>query len=116
MIAQQIRQLRLSKGITQKELAEAIHVTPSAISQYENGKAQPSRENMMLLADYFNVSVPYIEGISQIEIFESKMNEEYVTGLVVQKFIEKCLCVSQPDRMHLLRIVELLANANSNRR
>lgn len=50
MIAQQIRQLRLSKGITQKELAEAIHVTPSAISQYENGKAQPSRENMMLLA------------------------------------------------------------------
>lgn len=116
MIAQKIRQLRISKGITQKELAEAIHVTPSAISQYENERAQPSRENMALLAEYFNVSVAYIEGTSQIEKFEDQMNEEYVNGLAVQNFIEKCLCVAQSDRGHLVRIVEVLAKDNLNRR
>lgn len=116
MIAEKIRQLRQSKGITQKELAKAIHVSPSAISQYENERSQPSRENMVLLAEFFNVSVAYIEGTSHIEKLESQMNEEYIDGIAVHKFIEKCLCVAMPDRNHLVRIVEVLAKDNLNRR
>lgn len=116
MIAQKIRQLRQSRGISQKKLAEAIHVSPSAISQYENNRSQPSRENMALLAEYFNVSVAYIEGTSQVEKLEDQMNEEYVKGMAVQKFIEKCLHVAQSDRGHLVRVVEALAKDNLNRR
>ena len=116
MIAQKIRQLRQSKGISQKELAQAIHVSPAAISQYENGRSQPSRENMALLATYFNVTVAYIEGTSQIEELEDQMNEEYVNGLAVQKFIKNCLRVAKSDREHVVRIVEALAESDIHRR
>lgn len=116
MIAQKIRQLRQNKGISQKELAQAIHVSPAAISQYENGRSQPSRENMALLAAYFNVTVAYIEGTSQIEELEDQMNEEYVKGLAVQKFIKNCLRVAKSDREHVVRIVEALAESGIHRR
>ena len=115
MIAQKIRQLRQNKGISQKELAEAIHVTPSAISQYENNRSQPSRENMALLAEFFNVSIAYIEGTSPVEELEDQMNAEFVNGLPVQKFVEQCLCISKADRSHLVRIVEVLAKAAPHR-
>ncbi len=39
-----IRELRLSRQITQRELAKAVFISPGAISQYEKGKCMPSRE------------------------------------------------------------------------
>lgn len=116
MIAKNIRILRQRKGITQKALAEAIHVTSSAISQYETGKSQPSRENMALIANYFNVSIEYIEGTSRIEKMEEQMNETYVNGLTVSGLLDKCLCVSPMDRVHLIRVVDLMAKDNPGRR
>lgn len=57
--------LRKAKGLSQRELASDVMISPSAIAQYESGSRNPTLENALRIANYFNVPV---ENIS----FESK--------------------------------------------
>lgn len=57
-IGQRLQILRGSR--TQKEVAEAVGVTPMAISQYESGERIPRDETKKALAKYYKRSVSYI--------------------------------------------------------
>jgi HTH-type transcriptional regulator, quorum sensing regulator NprR len=57
-LGQKIKQLRLSKGMKQGELAKGL-VTPSMISQIEAGKAQPSQKVLEEIANRLGTSVQY---------------------------------------------------------
>ena len=50
-------ELRKSKGLSQKELANYIDVSPSLVGMYEQGRRKPSFEIIEAIADYFNVSI-----------------------------------------------------------
>ena len=52
-----IKELRKEKNISQNQLSEEIHVTRQAISNWENGKAVPDSDILLLLSTYFNVSI-----------------------------------------------------------
>lgn len=57
-----IKEIRLQKKVSQKDLAEAIDITHQAISLYEKNLRTPSPKVWQALADYFGVSVPYLQG------------------------------------------------------
>ena len=57
-----IRELRKEKGISQKELADAIGISFQSISFFERGEKNPSIENWIKLANFFDVSVPELQG------------------------------------------------------
>ena len=59
-----LKELRLEAGLTQKDLAKAIEVGRTTISEYESGKIVPKQEGLLKLANHFNVSVDYLTGIS----------------------------------------------------
>lgn len=50
-----VRTLRVEKDLKQKELAKKIGVAPSIISAYEKGTSSPRIENLIKLADVFDV-------------------------------------------------------------
>ncbi len=51
-----LRELRRRKGITQRQLADAIGVTPAYLSALEHGKrGRPTFELLQRIAGYFNV-------------------------------------------------------------
>lgn len=52
-----LKSLRKEKGLTQEELASAIHVSRTLISKYENGAVEPTRENAELLAQFFGIKL-----------------------------------------------------------
>lgn len=58
-----IRELRAEKNISQVQLSVAIGVTADAIGKYERGDREPKLERWQKLADYFGVSVGYLQGI-----------------------------------------------------
>ena len=60
-----IKELRQSKGLTQAELAQKVGVSNQAIHYYENDKREPKMETWQKLADYFGVSVPYLQGLPE---------------------------------------------------
>lgn len=57
-----IQKLRKDKGLSQLELAKAINVHQTAISQWETEKTNPDMTTIQILADYFNVTVDYLLG------------------------------------------------------
>ena len=61
-MAARLRELRQKRGRQQKELAQEIGVSYAAISGYECGLRQPHLSSIILLADYFGVTVEYLVG------------------------------------------------------
>ncbi len=62
-LVNRIIELRAEKNISQVQLASEIGMTGQALSYYERGKREPKLETWQKLADYFGVSVGYLQGI-----------------------------------------------------
>ena len=55
IIGQRIKTMRLSRGMTQADLAKALDQSQASITMYETGKREPDFETLEALADIFNV-------------------------------------------------------------
>lgn len=93
-IAKQIRYLRKSKKLTQKDLARDTGLSYKTIVNYENGVRSPNFKAMVILENFFNVSGAYLRGetdeLNKID-FISCMNDEDLKelyGLVCAKKYE----------------------------
>ncbi|WP_270229142.1 helix-turn-helix domain-containing protein [Lactobacillus paragasseri] len=62
-----IKELRQAKGLSLRDMSENINMSYITISQYERGKREPKLETWQKLADFFGVSVPYLQGISKVK-------------------------------------------------
>ena len=63
--AEKLRLLREEKELNQTELGRAVNMTQRKISYLENGKYEPSMEDIKLLCRFFNVSADYLLGFSK---------------------------------------------------
>lgn len=59
-LCESIRKLRKEAGVTQEQLAEALGVSISAVHKWESGKATPTLETLVELAEFFETSVDAI--------------------------------------------------------
>ena len=64
LLGDKIRELRIERELLQRELAQQIHIASNTLSQFESGKAKPSYEVLISLADFFEVSIDYLLGRS----------------------------------------------------
>lgn len=55
-----LRKLRKDRKMTQIALQMATGVEQALLSKYENGERVPPTETLIILADYFGVSMDYI--------------------------------------------------------
>ncbi|MDD3173081.1 MAG: helix-turn-helix transcriptional regulator [Herbinix sp.] len=59
-----LRQLRQKNNLTQGELAKILGLKPTAISNYESERNEPSFDKLIALSKYFDVSCDYLLGIT----------------------------------------------------
>lgn len=57
---EKLRFLRVKQGLTQKQVSEYLHITRSSYCNYETHKRLPSYPLIVLLADFYHVSVDYL--------------------------------------------------------
>lgn len=63
LFAKRFKELRIEKGLTQDQLADALHITKQAVSHYERGTREPKNQEMFeTIADFFNVDMNYLTG------------------------------------------------------
>ena len=63
-VIMRIRDLREDRDLTQKEIAEHLHIKQNTYSQYENGQRQIPIEFLIMLAKFYNTSTDYILGLT----------------------------------------------------
>ena len=89
-----LKELRHEKNLSQTDIAKAFGVTRQAISLYEKGDREPKLETGQKLADFFNVPVDYLLGISKdrstLTIDDQSLEEqeayERITDMLSQEY------------------------------
>lgn len=98
MVGQRIKQLRDKEGLTQKDLAKQLDIKPRTLGFYETGDRNPPIDILKKLAVFFDVSMDYLLGITDIpnlykekEIIEKQKEEmnEYFTIEELEEFIRE---------------------------
>lgn len=57
-----LKELRKSKGFTQKQLGERLNIGQATVASYENGTREPHVFSLQAYADFFECSVDYLIG------------------------------------------------------
>lgn len=60
MFGDKLKALRIDNDLTQKELAEKLHINRSTLSNYENIGREPNYTLLIKISNYFNVSTDYL--------------------------------------------------------
>ncbi|MCI6789038.1 MAG: helix-turn-helix transcriptional regulator [Mollicutes bacterium] len=85
-----IKELRLNKGVTQKELAKLVNKSIQSVLNWESGLTEISIKDAIILADYFDVSLDELFYHQNKESIQSKKNiiEEYLK-FSIDKYLEE---------------------------
>ena len=62
-----LKDLREDNDITQKEIADYLHIKQNTYSQYENGQRQIPIGFIIKLSKYYKVSTDYILGLTDVK-------------------------------------------------
>lgn len=89
MIGERIRILRTTRGVNQVQLAQALHVSKQAVSNWENNNILPSVEMLVVIADYFGVSTDNLLGRDTLPLLD-------VSGLTEQQIAHLRLLIDDP--------------------
>ena len=64
--SKRLQSIRKEKGITQVMVAQKIHITERQYQRYEAGENEPTLSVLLRLADFFDVSLDYLAGRSDV--------------------------------------------------
>ena len=70
-----IKELRKQKHYTLQNIADAIGVSNGTVANYENGKREPKLATWQKIADFFDVDIGYLQGITDYENANDLINK-----------------------------------------
>ena len=76
MIGKALKALREERGLSQVELAKQLDISASAIGMYEVNSREPSDDIKTKIAEYFDVSIDYLLGVSDVRNSNSTKHED----------------------------------------
>lgn len=65
--SERIRELRKDKSMIQQEIADMLDVGQRTYADYENGKTRIPVKSLLVLAKFYDVSMDYISGASNVK-------------------------------------------------
>ena len=67
---QRIKAARKKAGLTQKQLGEKLGLSFQSVAQWENDLRNPKRETLKRLAEALHVTIPYFDGMDDINALD----------------------------------------------
>lgn len=106
-----LKELREEKGISQQKLAEKINTNQQNIYRYENGFSEPDIQTLKLFADYFETSVDYLIGNTNIRhkiepVQHFDLNDE--EALLIKKYRQ----LRANLRISVMNMIDVLLEEN----
>ena len=72
-----LRELRIEKGLLQSDIAKIINKSERTVGFYETGERDMGTETLSKLSDFFNVSIDYILGKTDMRNIEDDFKFAY---------------------------------------
>lgn len=64
---ERIRAIREDSSLTQQKVADLLHIGQRTYADYESGKTRIPVDSLLILAEFYNVSMDYITGVSNVK-------------------------------------------------
>ena len=93
ILNENIKRLRLARGLNQVEFARAMGVSKQCVSNWENDNVMPSIEMLVKIADFFNVTTDYVLGRNEKTYID-------VSGLTDEQISHISLIVSDISKLN----------------
>ena len=95
-LGENLKQLRIERGLLQSDISDLLSIGVSTISAYERDDKKPKHESLIKLSDYYGVTVDYLLGTeSSVEELET----EFPEGVKVLRRASKELTPEAKDTM-----------------
>ncbi len=113
-LGEKLKNIRESKGFTQIQAAKALEISNVVLNRYEKNERRPDAEMLKRIAEFYNISVDYILGLT------SNPNESSITDL--EEFIKNNdikYCgepVDKEDKENLLDFMKLAFKTIKNKK
>lgn len=94
VFAENIKQLRVERNLTQKQMADLIEVSVSSVAMWESGDRETDFSTLNIIADKFDVTIDFLLGRAA-NLRQNKkliMEDGQVIGYIVLYQTEKKLC------------------------
>lgn len=80
-----LEMIRKKKGLTKKQVAKYLGISPEGYGYYENGKRNPNIDVITSLARFYDVSTDYLLGLTEDK---KRISDSDATEILTQKLIE----------------------------
>ena len=80
-LGQVVKKIRLSLGLTQSEVAEALHVTPGYISNVENNRTAMSLRVLVYYAELTNTTLDTLVGLTQTDYQATALDNDIMRAI-----------------------------------
>ncbi len=104
-MVENLKKLRLESGLSQQQLANVVGVSQQSINKYENHGVEPDIATLIAFAKYFNTSVDYLIGITDIRR-KHEVVHPYDLNLNEKEIIENYRKATHKDK----QIIGLILN------
>lgn len=102
-----LKEIRIENGKTQQDIVNYLHCSYNKYASWEQGRTQPSIEDLIILSDYFNVTIDYLVGR------ESEDGVVIVSGNELSKdesaLIDKLRCLDPLNKELAYQYVDFLS-------
>lgn len=113
MFADKLKELRNKEGISQSALGKALNMSQQGIAKWETGSTSPNPEMLRKIADYFNVSVDYLLGNTDIKKDPSEDEDKITFDDFTWAMNEEAHELTEEEKEKLLELARFF---NENRK
>lgn len=102
-----LKQIRESKGKTQKDISDELGLPLSTYRSYEQGKREPNNETLCQIADIFGVTTDYLLGreTGEPETLD-KLEQEFNMSALEKEILDNYLALPQDMRGDLMEFLQ----------
>lgn len=93
--------LRKEKKLTQYQLAEILGFSRGQVGNYEQGTRQPDQETLIKIANFFEVSIDYLLGKSDIRNYETIDKDPDIKIDIPKSYSDKYKVTSRDKKQYL---------------
>jgi len=106
--SERLKELRIEQRMTQEQLAEKFFLNKSSVSRYERGQQVPEVDLLQSIADYFDVSIDFLLGRTDIKNPYVEEKEKDATIPIAAHFKGKEMTEEQRKRIE--KFIEFTLN------